>query len=124
GPDRDRDGTFGPNVGPEVRPSRPLLPSTPRMTPSGSQAAGLPVVAGYALLSELGRGGMGVVYKAKHEKLKRLVALKMVSMSPQDDPRELARFQAEAEAVARLHHPNIVQIYEVGEQDGSPYLAL
>ena len=94
------------------------------MTPSGSQAAGLPIVAGYALLTELGRGGMGVVYKAKHEKLKRLVALKMVSMYPQDDPQELARFQAEAEAVARLHHPNIVQIYEVGEQDGSPYLAL
>jgi serine/threonine protein kinase len=100
------------------------LASTPRTTPSGCQAAGLPIVAGYALLSELSRGGMGVVYKAKHEKLKRLVALKMVSLSPQDDPRELARFQAEAEAVARLHHPNIVQIYEVGEQDGSPYLAL
>ena len=124
GPDPGWDSTFAPPAGPEVSPSRPLLPSTPRMTPSGSQAAGLPIVAGYALLSELGRGGMGVVYKAKHEKLKRLVALKMVSMYPQDDPQELARFQAEAEAVARLHHPNIVQIYEVGEQDGSPYLAL
>jgi serine/threonine protein kinase len=119
-----RDITFAAPAGPGVSPSRPLLPSTPRMTPSASQSAGLPIVAGYALLSELGRGGMGVVYKAKHEKLKRLVALKMVSMSPQDDPQELARFQAEAEAVARLHHPNIVQIYEVGEQDGSPYLAL
>ena len=67
---------------------------------------------------------MGVVYKAKHEKLKRIVALKMVSIHPQDDSQDLARFQAEAEAVARLHHPNIVQIFEVGEQDGSPYLAL
>ena len=67
---------------------------------------------------------MGVVYKAKHEKLKRIVALKMVSIHPQDDSQDLVRFQAEAEAVARLHHPNIVQIFEVGEQDGSPYLAL
>ena len=123
-PDPGWDSTFGPRAGPEVSPSRPLLASTPRTTPSGSQAAGLPIVAGYALLKELGRGGMGVVYKAKHEKLKRLVALKMVSISPQDDPQELARFQAEAEAVARVHHPNIVQIYEVGEQAGLPYLAL
>jgi serine/threonine protein kinase len=124
GPDPGGDSTFDPLAGPEVGPSRLLRPSTPRTTPSACQAPGLPIVAGYALLNELGRGGMGVVYKAKHEKLKRLVALKMVSISPQDDPQELSQFQAEAEAVARLHHPNIVQIYEVGEQDGSPYLAL
>ncbi len=123
-PDRGRNSRFASTSRPEASPSRALLPSTPRMTPSFSQAVGMPIVAGYALLAELGRGGMGVVYKAKHEKLKRLVALKMVSMSPDDDPHELARFQSEAEAVARLHHPNIVQIYEVGEQDGSPYLAL
>jgi len=98
--------------------------STPRSTRFGSQAAGLPIVSGYVLLSELGRGAMGVVYKAKHEKLKRIVALKMVSIHPRDDSQGLVRFQAEAEAVARLHHPNIVQIFEVGEQDGSPYLAL
>ena len=110
--------------GPAAGPSTPVPSSTPRSTPSGSQAAGLPIVGGYVLLSELGRGGMGVVYKAKHEKLKRIVALKMVSIHPQDDSQDLARFQAEAEAVARLHHPNIVQIFEVGEQDGSPYLAL
>jgi serine/threonine protein kinase len=67
---------------------------------------------------------MGVVYKAKHEKLKRIVALKMIHSDPDQDSHHLARFQAEAEAVARLHHPNIVQIFEVGEQDGSTYLAL
>ena len=107
-------------AGPAVSPSRPLPPSTPRTTPSGDQAAGLPIVAGYAILNELGRGGMGVVHKARQEKLKRLVALKMISMHPPGDRQELSRFQAEAEAVARLHHPNIVQIYEIGEHEWSP----
>src|SRR5262249_48776937 len=109
GPDPGRDGGVAPPAGSEGSPSRPPPPSPPRTTPSAWEAAGLPIVAGYALLKELGRGGMGVVYKAKHEKLKRIVALKMVSMSPQDDPQKLAQFQAEAEAVARLQHPNIVQ---------------
>jgi serine/threonine protein kinase len=67
---------------------------------------------------------MGVVYKAKHEKLKRVVALKVIHVDPEADEQYLARFQSEAEAVARLHHPNIVQIFEVGEAGGSPYLAL
>jgi serine/threonine protein kinase len=67
---------------------------------------------------------MGMVYKAKHEKLKRVVALKMIHVDPEADEQYLARFQSEAEAVGRLHHPNIVQIFEVGEADGSPYLAL
>jgi serine/threonine protein kinase len=124
GPDRGWDSTFAVPQGPAASPSTPLPAPTPRSTPSGTQAAGLPIVSGYLLLSEVGRGGMGVVYKAKHERLKRVVALKMVSIHPQDDAQDLARFQAEAEAVARLHHPNIVQIFEVGEQDGSPYLAL
>ena len=124
GPDPGWDKTFTPPGPPASWPATPAPAATPRSTPSGVQAAGLPIVAGYVLLSELGRGGMGVVYKAKHEKLKRIVALKMVSMHPQDDAQELVRFQAEAEVVARLHHPNIVQIFEVGEQDGSPYLAL
>ncbi len=124
GPEAGWDSTFAVPKGPAGRESTPVPSSTPRSTPSGFQAAGLPIVSGYALLSELGRGGMGVVYKAKHEKLKRIVALKMVSIHPRDDSQGLVRFQAEAEAVARLHHPNIVQIFEVGEQDGSPYLAL
>ena len=97
---------------------------TPPSHPSQSQLSGLPVVAGYALLGELGRGGMGAVYKARHEKLKRVVALKMIAVDPEANPQFLARFQAEAEAVARLHHPNIVQIYEVGDQGGWPFLAL
>src|SRR5207248_1651735 len=79
---------------------------------------------GYKFLGVLGRGGMGVVYKARQVKLDRLVALKMVLSGVYAAPGELARFQAEAEAVARLQHPNIVQIYEINEHQGLPYIAL
>jgi eukaryotic-like serine/threonine-protein kinase len=81
-------------------------------------------VPGYEIEEVLGRGGMGVVYKARHLKLKRTVALKMVLAGEHAGPREQARFRIEAEAVARLQHPNIVQIHEVGEAGGHPYCAL
>jgi serine/threonine protein kinase/lipoprotein NlpI len=90
----------------------------------GKRRTELPRVAGYELLGVLGRGGMGVVYKARHIKLNRLVALKMVLAGAHAAPGQLARFAVEAEAVARLSHPNIVQIYEIGEHDGLPFLAL
>src|SRR5436305_6414594 len=67
---------------------------------------------------------MGVVYKARHQSLKRTVALKMVLAGDHAGPQELARFRIEAEAVARLQHPNIVQVHEVGETGGHPYAAL
>jgi WD40 repeat protein/serine/threonine protein kinase len=86
--------------------------------------AGWPQVAGYEVLSELGRGGMGVVYQARQVGLNRLVALKMIREGRHAGASEQARFRTEAEAVARLQHPNIVQVYEVGEEDGRPYLAL
>ena len=107
---------------PAAPPTGPLSPSPSPSSPSYLSC--LPEVAGYTILGELGRGGMGVVFKARQEKLKRVVALKMILVDPKSRPQYLARFQAEAEAVARLHHPNIVQIFEVGEQDGWPYLAL
>jgi tetratricopeptide (TPR) repeat protein len=84
----------------------------------------LPVVPGYEVLAELGRGGMGVVYQARHVALKRLVALKMVLAGGFASREQLDRFQKEAEVLARLHHPNIVQIHEVGAVEGAPFFAL
>jgi WD40 repeat protein/serine/threonine protein kinase len=82
----------------------------------------LPVVAGYAIEGVLGRGGMGVVYRARHLRLNRPVALKMILAEAHADPDVMARFRAEADAVAQVQHPNIVQIYDVGESAGRPYL--
>jgi hypothetical protein len=81
-------------------------------------AAAAPVIPGHEVLELLGRGGMGVVYKARHVRLKRLVAVKMIRAGEDAGAQELARFRTEAEAVARLQHPNIVQLYELGEADG------
>jgi hypothetical protein len=81
-------------------------------------------VPGFEILGELGRGGMGVVYKARHLGLKRVVALKMILVGAHAGGEELRRFRTEAETLARLQHPNVVQIYEVGEQGGLPYCAL
>jgi hypothetical protein len=79
---------------------------------------------GYELLGELGRGGMGVVYKARQVSLNRVVALKMIRHAAGASPEELARFRTEAEAVGRLQHPNIVQVFDVGELEGMPFFSM
>jgi serine/threonine-protein kinase len=87
-------------------------------------AALLPAIPGYQIEGILGRGGMGVVYKARHLALKRVVALKMILSGGHAGEDERQRFRAEVEAVARLQHPNIVQVHEVGEHQGLPFAAL
>src|SRR5947207_2638746 len=78
----------------------------------------LPEIPGYDVEALLGRGGMGVVYKARHRRLNRLVAVKMLIAGAHAGPAERARFQREAEAVASLHHANIVAVYDVGDHEG------
>src|SRR5262249_13457724 len=96
--------------------------------PAGPAAAAAaeapPEVPGYEILRELGRGGMGVVYAAWQTGLDRAVALKVVLAGAHAGPGERARFRTEAVAVARLQHPNIVQVYDLGQQGRCPYLVL
>ncbi|MDB5311027.1 MAG: pknB 39 [Gemmataceae bacterium] len=90
---------------------------------------GLPAVPGFDVVAELGRGGMGVVYKARHRRLNRLVALKMILGGGAADPKTVQRFLLEAEVLARVRHPQVVQVYEVDTYEGLggvpvPYLAM
>lgn len=96
------------------------VPSSP--VPVGSSPK--TVVFGYEILRELGRGGMGVVYQARELRLSRMVALKMILAGDQATPNAVKRLLLEAEIIAQLKHPNIVQVYAIGESDGKPYIAL
>jgi WD40 repeat protein len=92
--------------------------------PPAAQERAVPAIEGYEILGELGRGGMGVVYRARQVRLNRPCALKMILAGAHADAAAAVRFLAEAEAVARLQHSNVVQIHHVGEADGLPFFEL
>jgi tetratricopeptide (TPR) repeat protein/tRNA A-37 threonylcarbamoyl transferase component Bud32 len=105
---------------PEVDARETLRPTSPLL----AAVAPPPAVPGYQLIGELGHGGMGVVYEALHLGLKRRVALKMLRAGVAAGDDQLARFRTEAEALARLDHPHVVQVYEVGSHEGRPFFAM
>lgn len=95
-----------------------VLPNGPKAPAAGD------TIRDYRLLERIGSGGMGIVFRAVHEKLDRIVALKLVSRLRWHDPRALARFAREVRAVGRLDHPNIVRATDAGEVDGLPFLVM
>src|SRR5262245_5499463 len=102
-------------------PPGPVLETSP---PPLQENGVLPRVTGYEVEAILGQGGVGIVFRARNLRLGRPVALKMLLAGAYAGPTELARFQREAEAVASLCHPNIVQVYEVGDHGGRPYFTM
>jgi eukaryotic-like serine/threonine-protein kinase len=107
------DALFPPPPGPGAPPAALPRETTP-----------LPRVPGYEVEAVLGRGGMGVVFRARHLRLNRTVALKMALAGAYASLHERERFQREAEAVAGLRHPNVVQVHDVGDADGRPYFTM
>src|SRR5262245_45295364 len=98
--------------------------ATRPLGPNGPTSADPRAPAGYEIERELGRGGMGIVYLARDVQLDRRCALKMILSGVHSGAAEVERFKTEAQAIARLNHPAIVQVFEVGEHDGLPFMAL
>src|SRR5207245_1470076 len=105
----------------------PDLVTTPELQPPANAPADVTparVIAGYVIEKELGRGGMGVVYKASQLSLSRPVALKMILHADDVSEQRRQRFVREAETLARLHHPHIVQVIEAGLHEGKPFFSM
>jgi hypothetical protein len=99
-------------------------PTVGMQPPVVPESGDLPPVPGFEVLRELGRGGMGVVYLAREVALNRVVALKMILAGQHASTEERQRFRREAEAIARVHHPHIVAVHAIGEQEGRPFFSL
>jgi eukaryotic-like serine/threonine-protein kinase len=127
GPDGDATADYDPDAtdrfvhSPGVGTAKP---GEAAQSTSGRKGNKLPRITGYEILRVLGAGGMGIVYEARHLRLDRLVALKMIRAGAGARPDDLARFEAEARAVAAIDHPNIIKIFEIGEREGRPYFSL
>jgi len=115
---------LGPAPAVDEGPFHSLFEGIAKTTPSRRGIAGLPDIDGFEIIAELGRGGMGVVYQAWQTSLGRMAAIKMILSGDHAGEDDLSRFRTEAEAVARLAHPNIVSVHLVGEHQGRPFLAL
>jgi serine/threonine-protein kinase len=119
----DLDALFPPPDVPNTKVDA-LSPPPAAPTPQPPEGTALPQIQGYEVEAVLGRGGMGIVFRARHLRLNRTVALKMLLGGAYSGPHELARFLREAEAVAGLRHPNIVQVHDMGDHDGRPYFTM
>jgi eukaryotic-like serine/threonine-protein kinase len=107
-------------VGTGNDPAETLVPTTSRESAERRR----PTIPGYEILSEIGRGGVAVVYKARQTKLNRLVALKVLLAGALAGEEDLARFRSEALTAAQIQHPNVIEVYDVGEHNGVTYIAV
>jgi eukaryotic-like serine/threonine-protein kinase len=117
------DGAHAFSLGSTVSFS-PDDPESTLLPPTNGKVDSWPRIAGYEIIELLGVGGMGIVYKARQERLDRFVALKMIRAGAGARPEDLVRFETEAKAVAAIEHSNIVKIFEIGEQHDTPYFSL
>ena len=107
-----------------LRRTREILKSETAPTSMASRAGTSTPEGRYQIIGTLGRGGMGIVYKAKDSVLDRIVALKVLPDTLKENPQALKNFLREAKSAARLNHPNIVTVYDAGQQDGAFYIAM